>query len=192
MEDTAKSQVRAHVKEYMDELGIIHKDTQEANGIVRGNVNSFAMSVAVLYALQEDAHARSSNTEVFELAIWYLMFAVAAVSFNIYLHNHVLSRAKLVGRSAFQAFYYIAQSVQQYYLFLLVNLAKGQVAKSVMDDSWNHYNVIPLTFTALLYYVFDEIRMNFISSSHTTIQREIRDQRRRLDSFVHTVETANN
>lgn len=187
-----KEEVRKHVREYMEETKTWRQDSEDMGGVFRNNVNNFVLSVSIIYAIQQDAYQRTSSTDVFEMAIEYLAFAVGAIIVNIFLKNHILDAPKPpIGAVAFRAFYYILQSIQSYYIFLLVNLAKEQVAKSANEDSWDHYNLIPISFTVTIYYVFDEIRRTFLSSSQSRVRRKIISKKQIIDQeeLIHVTDT---
>jgi len=192
MDTDEREEIRKHVREYLDETKTWKKDSEDMGGVFRNNVNNFVLSVSIIYAIQQDAYQRTSSTDVFEMAIEYLALAVMAIVVNIFLKNHILDAEKPpVGLVAFRAFYYILQSIQSYYLFLLVNLAKEQVAKSANEDSWDHYNLIPISFTVTIYYVFDEIRRTFLSPSQTKRRKKILSERAILDEerLIHATDT---
>ena len=189
-EQEIRELIKAHVQECLNANQQLRKDSQDVGGVFRSNVNQFVMSVAIIYAVRQDAYMRTSTTEVFEMAIWYLLFSLCAISVNIFLANHILTIDDLIGRNAFRAFYHITTSVQQYYIFLLINLAKEQFAKNVSEDSWDHYNLIPITFTVTVYYVFEEIRASIVLAG---ARRKIKKSGPPdIDTLVHTFEAAQN
>lgn len=189
-DESIRDEVHRHMKEYIEKTKTLRQDSEDVGGVFRGNVSNFVMSVSIIYAIQQDTYQRTSSTDVFEMTIEYLSFAIAAIVVNIFLKNHVLGLTKPpIGIVAFRAFYFVLQSIQNYYIFLLVNLAKEQVSRTANEDSWDHYNLIPISFIVTIYYVFDEMRRAFMLPAQARIREKILDHEKMIhvaDAFSHT------
>lgn len=134
----------------IEKLVLQRKDIEAAKSDVFANTNSF-VSGALVVLLFTNIQMVENSVDVFSTAMIFLVAIALSTVAAVWLTNHVITTADIIGEMAFELILFNLKLLQGYFFMLFFNLIRGNLLLSV-----DPYGIIPLVCLANLYFFFSK------------------------------------